>query len=99
MNQAARSQKHAAIQQHLAGKFPECQIEQEHDFDRGAQGFKIDVADGSLLLKIADEFIDDNDISEILCRFDTWKLCDLLRNEQRLGVMVTENGPFNFERN
>jgi hypothetical protein len=94
-----RLQKHAAVQQYLAGKFPECKIEQRYDFDRGAQGFKIDVADGSLLLKVADDFIDDNDITEILRRFDKWKLHHLLRNEQRQGIMVTENGPSNFERN
>ncbi|MGH7233999.1 MAG: hypothetical protein ACREF7_00940 [Candidatus Saccharimonadales bacterium] len=67
---ATRLQKYAAIQQYLADKFPESQIEQKYGFDRGAKSFKIEAAGSSLLLKISDEFIDDNNIDEILRRLD-----------------------------
>ncbi|MHB8424196.1 MAG: hypothetical protein ACYDB9_03440 [Gammaproteobacteria bacterium] len=99
MNSLTLLQKHDAIREYLANKFPGSFIREHDDFDHVAQSFKIEVDGGSLLLKIAIEFIDDHNIEEILRRFDECKLCDLLRNEQRLGVMFTENGPSNFERN
>ncbi|MGH8403465.1 MAG: hypothetical protein ACRESO_08710, partial [Gammaproteobacteria bacterium] len=99
MSLATRLQKYAAIQQYLADKFPDSQIEQKNDFDRGAQSFKIEVTDSSLLLKIAGEFIDNNNIDEILRRLDDWNICALLGSEPGFGIMVTENGPSPFERN
>ena len=38
-------EKYAVIESYLKGKFPNSTIEQKHDFDRGAQSFKVHLAD------------------------------------------------------
>lgn len=40
-------EKYAAIKGYLAEKFPGGEIEQKHDFDRGAQSFKLHIVDDS----------------------------------------------------
>jgi len=75
-------EKRNAIAKYLSDNMSGLQIEQKHDFDRGAQTFKVHAVDGSRLLKVSDEFISDNDILDILRRFDQWKLTDTLLREK-----------------
>lgn len=93
-----REEKHAAINTYLAEKFPNCDIEQKHDFDRGAQTFKVHVADGTLLLKVGDEFVEDNSTPEILRLFNLWGLAEVLGKEKELGVLVSQRGLESFRR-
>lgn len=93
-----REEKHAAINKYLAEKFPDCDTEQMHDFDRGAQTFKLHVADGSLLLKVGDEFVEDNSTPEILRLFNLWGLAEALCKEKELGVLVSQHGLESFRR-
>lgn len=93
-----RKDKHAAICNYLAEKFPGCNIEQKHDFDSRAQTFKLHVADGTLLLKVGDEFVDDNGTPEILRLFTRWGLPEVLGKEKELGVLVSQRGIESFLR-
>ena len=91
-------EKHAAIAKYLNENFPGLEIEQRHDFDRGAHTFKIHMPKGTLLLKVGDEFVADNDITEILRLFNLWSLKETLGKEKELGVLVTQRGLELFER-
>jgi len=93
-----RAEKHAAINKYLAEKFPGRDIEQKHDFDRGTQTFKLHVTDGTLLLKVGDEFIEDNSAPEILRLFNLWGLAEVLGKEKELGVLVSQRGLESFPR-
>jgi len=93
-----REEKHTAINKYLTEKFPGCDIEQMHDFDRGAQTFKLHAADGSLLLKVGDEFVEDNTTPEILRLFNLWGLAEVLCKEKELGVLVSQHGLESFRR-
>jgi glutathionylspermidine synthase len=92
-------EKHAAISKYLAMKFQHSNIEQKHDFERGAQTFKIFVLNDTLLLKVADEFFKDNSTQEILRLFNLWDLSEVLSREKELGVLVTQQGLKSFSRN
>lgn len=93
-----REEKHAAINKYLAEELPGCDIEQKHDFDRGAQTFKLYIAGGTLLLKIEDEFFEDNSTPEILHLFKFWGLAEVLGKEKELGVLVSQCGLKLFRR-
>ncbi len=93
-----RNEKLAAIHQYLSEHFPECAIEQKHDFDRDAETYKVHVEKGTLLLKVGGLFTDDNDIPEILRLFGLFALADVLKEERELGILVTNNGLEKFNR-
>jgi hypothetical protein len=73
-------------------------VEQKHDFDRGAQSFKVHLSGRTLLLKVGDEFIEDNSVAEILRQFDLWSLAELLGKGTELAVLVTRHGLETFDR-
>lgn len=91
-------EKCSAIAKYLSDNMAGLPIDKKHDFDRGAQTFKVHAVDGSRLLKVSDEFIGDNDILDILRRFDQWKLNDKLLREKQLGTLATEDGLETFDR-
>lgn len=78
-------------------------IEQKYDFNHDVQTFKVyvfelDLADGSRLLKVDKDFIDDNSIGDILSRFDQWKLGETLMRQKQLGILASRNGLETFVR-
>ena len=91
-------QKYAVITAYLAEKFSGCPIEQKHDSSRMAQSFKIHVIDTTLLLKVSDEFVGDNDIPKILHLLNLWALAEILGKEKELGVLVSQGGLELFPR-
>jgi hypothetical protein len=93
-------EKYAAIAGYLSKKFPDCELEQQHDFDRGAQTFKVQIhaKPNTLLLKVSDEFVGDNNTSEILRLIDRWELAKHLCNEKSHGVLITGGGLELFSR-
>lgn len=93
-----KEEKFAEIAKHLSEKFPGCQVEQKYDFDRGAQSFKVHVPGGTLLLKVVEEFIEDNSVVEILRLFNLWALAENLGKEKELGVLVSQRGMERFQR-
>ena len=91
-------EKFGLIESYLKRKFPESTIEQKHDFDRGAQSFKVHLSDRTLFLKVGGEFTEDNSTEEILRLFDLWALAEVLGKETELGVLVTQRGLETFRR-
>ncbi len=57
--------KHSCIEAYLSEHFAGSKIEQKHDFDLLAQSFKVHLPDDSLLLKVSDIFVSDNDEAHI----------------------------------
>jgi hypothetical protein len=90
--------KFEAIESYLKKHFPDSTIKQKDDFDRGAQTFKVQLTDSTLLLKVGGELTEDYTLEEILRLFDQWTLADLLRKETELGVLVTRRGLETFRR-
>ena len=91
-------EKFGLIESYLKRKFPESTIEQNHDFDRGAQSFKVHLSDRTLFLKVGGEFTEDNSTEEILRLFDLWALAEVLGKETELGVLATQRGHETFRR-
>lgn len=93
-----REDKCKAIEEYLSRKMPGLDIQQKNDFSLGARTYKILVPSGDLLLKISDEFIDDNDIADITRKLDRWNIIEELSNKYQLGILVTQNGISTFNR-
>lgn len=91
-------EKFEAIEGYLKKHFPDSTIEQKHDFDRGAQSFKVHLSDRTLLLKVGGELTEDNSLEEILRLFDLWTLAEVLGKETELGVLATRRGLETFRR-
>lgn len=92
------AEKHATILAYLYEKFPDAEVEEKHDFDLGAQTFKILLPKTTLLLKIGDEFVGDNSSAEILRLFNLWSLAEILGKDSKLGIFVTQKGLATFHR-
>lgn len=92
------AEKYALIENYLRKNFPDSEIEQQHDFNRGAQSFKVHLSGRTLLLKVGGEFTEDNSIEEIIRHFDLWALADILGKETELGVLATQRGLETFRR-
>jgi hypothetical protein len=90
--QLVREEKYAAIEQYLSRNIPNKGIERKNDFDLSAQSFKIHVKGDSLLLKVAEPFVDDNDLFEIIRRFMEWRLPELLAKNGNSTVLVGNEG-------
>lgn len=90
--------KQTVIYAYLCEKFPNAMVEHKNDFDWSAQSFKVRLPDRVLLLKVEDEFIDDNATAEILHQFDLWSLAEILGKEMKLGVLVSHHGIGTFHR-
>ena len=87
-----REEKYAAIEKYLSKSILNNGIEQKNDFDLSAQTFKIHVEKNSLLLKVSEPFVDDNDIPEIIKRFEKWGLPGLLAKNSNSTVFVGNEG-------
>ena len=80
------------IRDYLSKHFPNCALEDKHDFSRGAQTFRIETENGILLAIFSEEFIEDNDSKAIISKIDKWNLTDQLRNNSSALVIVTNHG-------
>jgi hypothetical protein len=87
-----------SVKQYLQEEFPDLEITDKYDFDSGAQTFKISADAGLLLLKIGENFVDDNDEYQIVGMLSRWDVADLLRQNPQVGVLVKHEGPESFER-
>ena len=92
------NEKYSAIDGYLREYFKGSDVEQKHDFDRGAQSFKVHLSGHTFLLKVGDEFIEDNAVAEILRQFGLWSIAEVLGKETELGVIVTRHGLETFDR-
>jgi hypothetical protein len=87
-----REEKYAAIEKYLSENIPNKGIEQKNDFHLSAQTFKIHVEKDSLLLKVSEPFVDDNDIHAIIRQFERWGLPGLLAKNSNSTVLVGNEG-------
>jgi hypothetical protein len=90
--------KLGAVMQHLDEAFPGCDIVETHSFGADAMSFKIAHYSGSLLLRVSDKFLDNNDserITEFLRQSD---VTNLLVQHPNLGVLITNDGATYFDR-
>ncbi len=87
-----RVQKYAAIERYLAEHIPNSGIEQANDFNLSAQRFKVQIEKNSLLLKVSEAFVDDNEIDEILLLFDCWEIPGLLQQDSSRTIFVGNEG-------
>jgi hypothetical protein len=85
-------EKYEVIKDYLRKKFPDSTIEQKDDFNRGADSFKVHLADCTLLLKVGREFLEDNNIAEIISIFNPWALAQILEKNPEFLVLVTQRG-------
>jgi hypothetical protein len=86
-------EKHAWIRDYLAEHFPGSEIEQKHDFDLGAQSFKVHLANYNLILKVSDDFASDNNEAAIALAFKRWDVPALLQQNSQRIVLITNDGP------
>lgn len=90
--------KLAAVRSYLQDEFPQAAIDENYDFDRCAQTFRIRKGKQSLLLKVGEEFLADNTAAAIRAHLDNWKVAALLVENIELGVFVGNNPPIAFGR-
>ncbi len=86
------------VRKYLTSQFSGCAVEEKYDFDRGAQTFKIHVGKDSLLLKVGENFLGDNDENKIAKHLESWKVANLLKESKNLGIFVGNEGPKTFTR-
>jgi len=87
-----------AVREYLSDKFPENQVEEKYDFDLSAQRFKIRRDKGTLLLKVGENFLDDNSESQIKDTLNNQKIAELLAENEELYVLVSNGPPSVFKR-
>ena len=95
-----RDEKLKAVVQYLNVHFPNCEVLQEHDFDRDAQSFKVMLGRDTVLLKVTDTFIDDGYPDDITASLDQMEAGEELQKTigTGKGVLVTMDGLKRFER-
>lgn len=86
------------VRSYLNGEFAGSTIDEKYDFDRGAQTFRIRVGKDLLLLKVGEEFLGDNNESQIRTHLESWKVANLLRENKELGIFVGNSAPMSFNR-
>ncbi len=84
--------KVVAISSYLCESITNSAMEQKFDFCRRAQSWKINFHDRVALLKISNEFIYDNDVVEIVNKFELWCLIEKIMSETRFGILVSDCG-------
>lgn len=77
----------------LTKHFQNSEIQYQHEFSTGSEVFKISLTKGFLLLKVGEEFLEDNDESEIIKLMGKWSVISLLEENGKLGVLLTTDGP------
>lgn len=85
-------EKIEVIRKYLQVEFPEQIIENQYDFDLGTQIFRISKADHPYILRVAQEFIDDNDPSNIEVILRRHNVAKFIREARCLKVLLRSTG-------
>jgi hypothetical protein len=82
------------VLQYLAAHFPDRQVDQQNDFDRDAESFKVHLDKGTLLLKISGEFLHDVPADVLGQRLDALNTAQELAKllDSGTGLFVTTKG-------
>lgn len=86
------------VREYLKSKFPENTIEEKYDFDLSAQTFKIHKGKHRLLLKVGENFLEDNNEEQIKVTLNNQAIAELLEENKELGVLVSNDPPSIFKR-
>jgi hypothetical protein len=81
------------VRDYFHKKFPGRGITEKHDFDLGAQTFMIARDTGSLLVKIRQNLIENNDTNQIREMLDKWDIVDILKQHPEVEMLVISGGP------
>lgn len=84
-----------AIEEYLKGQFPGSHIEQT-DISAN-QHYRIRTEKDLLILKMDGDFIDDNSKEEIIDKMKHWHVSKLLKQNSKLGILVTQAGPSKYQ--
>ena len=95
-----RDQKINEVLRYLRVHFPSRGVERKYDFDRDAESFKVMLDRGTLLLKVTETFLDDNDVLLIVDLLDRAQAAEALERTAGTGrgLIVTVNGLKEFDR-
>jgi hypothetical protein len=85
------------VRDYFHEKLPGRGITEKHDFDSGTQTFNIARDTGSLLVKVNQNFIDDNDANEIRNMLNRWDIVDILKQHPEVGLLVISKDPRLFQ--
>jgi len=89
--------KCTAIDEYLKREFPNSEIEQANF--AGCQHYKIQTENNLLMLKVGEEFIGDTSLKDIIQNLEEWEVPNLLKENSRLGILITRAGASIYERN
>jgi len=87
-----------AVRKYLLSEFKNDVVEEKYDFDRCAQTFKVHHKNESLLLKVDENFLDDNSEDEITAVLENQEISKILKDNKELGVFVGNLGANIFKR-
>jgi hypothetical protein len=91
--------KMQVIRDYLGNRFPEARHDDEIDFDRYGQKFRI-VKNGSvMLLSVSMSFIEDNDAEKLASTLDGLDVVSQLKNNPESTVIVKKSGVLVVPRN
>jgi len=85
------------VRTYLNGKFAGSTIDENYDFDRGAQTFRIRIGRDLFLLKVGEEFLSDNNEAQISSHLENWNVANLLRENKECGIFVGNSAPHVFQ--
>ncbi len=84
--------KMQVIRDYLSNRFPDARHDDEIDFDRYGQKFRI-VTNGSvLLLSVSTSFIEDNDLEKLAKTLEGLDIASQLKNNPESTVIVKNSG-------
>ena len=89
--------KCTAIDEYLKRAFPNSDIEQANFSE--CQHYKIQTENDLLMLKVGEEFIGDTSLEDIIQNLEKWEVPSLLKENSRLGILITRTGASIYERN
>lgn len=87
-----RLEKIAIVKKYLSQVFRDCAVENTREIDRMAEVFKINFGQNIYLLKISDEFLDDNSCVKITATFAELHVAKCLSVNKNKTVLLTNFG-------
>ena len=90
--QSMNESKLDVVRDYFHKSFPGRKITEKHDFDLGVQIFMIARDSGSLLVKIRQNLIDNNDTKQIRDMLDKWDIVDILKQHPEVEMLVISGG-------